>query len=131
MKNIKNSADLDSYIEEKSRECNKKSRQLQITVSVLVNSLKPINLLKQSVRNVLDEENLMEKISTGLLGLGAGYISKKILVGNSESKIRQLLGALLQTEVSASIMSEASLIKIAVPKIKDWIINRLAKRASK
>jgi hypothetical protein len=118
---ITNSAELDALILSKTAECKLNTEQLQQSVSKLLDGLKPINFFKSSVKDVLDEGDLMNKIGSGLLGLGAGYISKRIVVGDSENKVRQLLGALLQTEVSTVVMSEASIIKIVLPKLQHWV----------
>lgn len=55
-------------------------------------SLKPINLLKSFLSKVYHSAEL----KTDMIGMIAGIISKKLVLGSSKSTSRELLGSILQ-----------------------------------
>lgn len=70
---------------------------------VVVESVKPINIVKESFSSLYDSpENKLNlaEMATGFLG---GYITKKIAVGNSNSNIKSILGNVLQYTISTLI----------------------------
>lgn len=58
----------------------------------IIHSLTPSNLIKQAFRNVANKETLISVV-TGLIG---GYLTKKVVAGNSESPLRNTLSTALQ-----------------------------------
>jgi hypothetical protein len=70
-------------------------------------SVKPINLIKSTVQEFTASPELRANIVGNTLGLGMGFLAKKLLVGNSRRPLKRLLGTLIQYGV-ANIVSKHS-----------------------
>ena len=67
----------------------------------IVETLKPANLLKSTVSEVSDSMHFKRNILNIALGLGAGYLSRKLVIGTKGIGIgKQILGSLLEFGVS-------------------------------
>ena len=67
-------------------------------------SLKPINLIKNTFKEMVSSPDFKSNIFKSALGLLTGYFSKKILVGSSHNPIKKVLGTVLEFAV-ANIVS--------------------------
>ena len=76
-----------------------------------IESLKPMNLLKSSFNKIVRSPGLVEKIIDATVGLGAGFLSKKLLIGKSTSILKKLLGNALEFGVAGLITKNSSSIK--------------------
>jgi len=74
-------------------------------------SLKPINLLRSSIRDVDSSIYLIENIIGTAVGLATGYLSRKIMIGNSGNMIRKFFGFLLQLGVTNTVAQNPGTIK--------------------
>ena len=74
-------------------------------------SLKPMNLLKSSFNKVTKTPGLVENIMNAMVGLGAGFLSKKMLIGNSTGILKRLLGNALEFGVAGLITKNSGSIK--------------------
>ena len=63
-------------------------------------SLKPINILKNTLKEVSSSPLLIDNILGSVVGLATGYLSKKIVVGASGNIFRNILGSILQFGVT-------------------------------
>ena len=70
--------------------------QFQLTFE----SLKPINILKNTLKEVSSSPLLIDNILGSVVGLATGYLSKKIVVGASGNIFRNILGSILQFGVT-------------------------------
>ena len=66
-------------------------------------SLKPVNLIKSTLKDIVLSPNLIDRILGNAIGLATGYLSKKILIGTSGNIFRKLFGSILQTGVSGFV----------------------------
>ncbi len=77
--------------------------ELKDQFHVVIESVKPINLVKQSLSSLYNSPekklNILE-LATSFVG---GYLSKKIVVGQSKSMIKNVLGNVLQYGISTVI----------------------------
>jgi hypothetical protein len=74
-------------------------------------NLKPVNLLKSTISEVVSSPFLMDNILVTSLGLASGYLSKKIIVAGSDNKFRKLLGSVFQFGVSNIVTKNPEAIK--------------------
>jgi hypothetical protein len=65
-------------------------------------SLKPINLIKGAF-NKLPMGNIASGAIDATLGVGAGILSQKLLVGKSHNIFRKLLGSIVKIAVARSV----------------------------
>lgn len=67
-------------------------------------SMKPVNLIKSTFREVAASEEIRKQVLSTTIGLAAGFVSKKLFEGASHSPMRKLIGTALMfgiTEVAA------------------------------
>ena len=74
-------------------------------------SLKPINLIKSTIHDIASSPYLLDNILGAVVGLASGYISKKAVVGSSNSVFRKLLGTVLQFGVTNLVAHNPDTIK--------------------
>jgi hypothetical protein len=74
-------------------------------------SLKPANLIANTIKELNTNTDFKGDLLNTTLGLAAGYLSKKVVIGNNSGPLKQLLGTFLQMGVSALITKNADSIK--------------------
>lgn len=79
--------------------------------SAIYESFKPVNLLKNTLKDITSSSSLMSTILSTTLGLAGGYLSKKIVVGSSENVGRKLFGSVVQYGVTNIIAQHPEAIK--------------------
>jgi hypothetical protein len=78
---------------------------------------KPVNLIKDTINNLITTPNLNKNILSTVLSIAAGYASKKIVIGENKNPIKQLLGSLLQMGVTNLVSSKAEGILMGITAI--------------
>lgn len=66
-------------------------------------SFRPVNLLKNTLKDIASSPNLINNVLGAAIGLGTGYLSKKIVVGGSGNILRKLLGTIIQAGVTSAV----------------------------
>ena len=103
MKKFNQNVLLDQKIAELSNRRDLELLDLKNQFNVVIESVKPINIVKQTFSSLYNSPekklNILE-LATSFIG---GYISKKIVVGNSNSMIKNLFGNVLQYGISTVI----------------------------
>lgn len=103
MKKIKQTSLLDQKILALTKKKDYELMDLKNQFNVVLESAKPMNLIKQSISGFSEtpgkKESLLE-LGTSFLG---GYLSKKMLFGRSNSVVKNLIGNVLQYSVSTLI----------------------------
>jgi hypothetical protein len=74
-------------------------------------SLKPVNLLKSSLNDIVSSPYLIDNILSAVLSLATGFLTKKIIVSASGSVFRKLIGSLLQVGVTNAVAQHPDAIK--------------------
>lgn len=74
-------------------------------------SVKPINLIKNTFKEAAASQDLREDIINLSVGLVAGYVTKKIFQGVSDSPVKKLLGTVLQFGITTLIANNPETIK--------------------
>jgi len=87
-------------LENKQRE---EGRMLKEQFNITYDSLKPINIIKSIFKDVATAPGLSTRLLSSTVGMGAGYLVKKIVVGRSHNLIKNLFGALLQYGVTGIV----------------------------
>jgi hypothetical protein len=63
-------------------------------------SLKPVNLIKNALNELVTAPDLKGNLLITGLSLAAGYLSKKVVIGSTRNPLKKILGTLLQVAVS-------------------------------
>lgn len=100
LQKIANTTDLDVAIKRLERKVKVQEADLQDHFHSLLVSLKPTNILKTTIHEVQESTELKHNLFRVALGLGAGYFSKKMVVGKSAGLIKKALGTALQFGVT-------------------------------
>ena len=59
-------------------------------------SIKPVNLLKNTLNDVVSSPLLMDKVLATAIGLATGFITKKFIIGGSDNKYRKIIGSIFE-----------------------------------
>lgn len=95
----------------------------------IVETLKPANLLKSTVSEVSDSMHFKKNILNIALGLGAGYLSKKLVIGTKGIGIgKQILGSVLEFGISNFVAKQSDEMRTS-GKPKKGFFSRLFTKA--
>jgi hypothetical protein len=84
---------------------------LKIQVLHSYNSLKPANIIRNTLHTLSVEPDFKGDLLNAGVSLAAGFVSKKIAVGSTHNPIKQLLGTFLQMSVTHFVAKNADSIK--------------------
>ena len=103
LESIANTADLNIAIKKLERKKMLMEEDLKDHFHVLLENLKPANILKNTLHEVQESVPLKNNLLKIALGLGAGYFSRKLMVGKSAGIAKKALGAALQFGITQFI----------------------------
>jgi len=96
LEKIANTADLDLAIKRLERKKALMEEDLKDHVHVILESLRPTNILKNTIHEVQESTEIKHNLFKVALGLGAGYFSRKLVIGKSAGLVKKALGTALQ-----------------------------------
>ncbi len=111
MENINSVADIKNAIQLLEEEQTVKGEQLKEQLYLTFESLKPINLLKSTIKDISSSPYLIDNILGTATGLASGYLSKRIIVGASGNILRKLFGVVLQLGVTNMVARHPEEVK--------------------
>ena len=103
MKKIHTHTDLQAAIMDLERKKKLEEEGLKEHFHQTVESFRPSNILKNTVSEVAASPTFKHNLLNVALGLGAGYLSKKLLVGKEAGLLKRTLGTALQFGVTSLI----------------------------
>ncbi len=74
-------------------------------------SLKPMNILKNSIGKVVKSPGAVENIIDATVGVGAGLLSKRMIIGKSAGVLKKLLGMAVEFGVAGLVAKNSGSIK--------------------
>jgi hypothetical protein len=111
MQNITSSADLKNAILLLEVEQASNRQLLKEQLNITYESLKPINIIRKTLRDIISSQDLTDNIIGTASGLASGYLSKKIFIGTSGNLIRKLVGSILQFGVTTIVSQHPDTIR--------------------
>ena len=93
---IANTTDLKTAIQRLEARRFLQEQEIKTDFNILLNDLKPANILKNTLHEVQQSTPLKHNLLKVAVGLGAGYFSRKMIVGQSAGFAKKALGAALQ-----------------------------------
>jgi len=111
MQNIKSRADLKRQIQTLELDHAIKGQLLKTEINITFDSLKPANLIRSMLKDVSSTPYLIENVMGAALGLGSGYLTKKMIVGKSDNVLRKLVGTIVQFGVTNIVAQHSETIK--------------------
>lgn len=124
MQKITSTIELKAAIQQLETNQAYEEKLLKKEFNATMESLKPINLLKNSIREVRHSPDLKGDILNAAIGLATGFLGKKILVCATNNPLKKLLGVFLQLGISGIVTMHPEGIKSACMKIVNRIFNR-------
>jgi hypothetical protein len=88
-----------------------KGRLLKDQLFITYESLKPVNLIKHTLKEISSSPYLIDNISGSAMGLLSGFLSRKIFVGTSGNLIKKLIGSVLQFGITNIVAQNSDVIK--------------------
>ncbi|MEO8413806.1 MAG: hypothetical protein ABI472_09110 [Ginsengibacter sp.] len=96
LEKIANTSELGVAIKRLERKRMLLEEDLKDEVHVIMESLKPTNILRHTIHEVQESTELKHNLLKVALGLGAGYFSRKLVIGKSAGILKKALGTALQ-----------------------------------
>lgn len=78
---------------------------------VAYESVQPINLIKSTLKEVYNSNEIREKLITTSIGLATGYLSKTLFEGTSHSPNRKLVGTALMFGITELVANHPEEVK--------------------
>jgi len=101
MQPIKNDHDLQLAILELEKQKTDHGQALRDQWDVTKENLNPMTMLKDGVKELFSAPDVRTGVFKGLLGLASGFVTRKLVVGKSDSMARKVVGTLAQTGVTS------------------------------
>jgi hypothetical protein len=108
---INNSAELKEAIKLLEKQKSIQKERLTEQFHIAYESLKPINILKNSLNKVVNSPGVSDNIIDTSISLGAGLLSKKLLIGKSAGIVKKILGLALEFGVAGLVSKNSDAIK--------------------
>lgn len=80
-------------------------------VSDTYESFRPANIIKNTLDQAWSSPDIKDKIIDSAIGLGTGFITKKILLKNGNTTTGKLIGTVLQFVVAGLVAKKTDVIK--------------------
>lgn len=93
-----------------------------------VEKLKPANLIKSSINDIINSSGLKENILNTVLSLAVGFLTKKAVIGSTHNPLKQVLGVLLQAGVTGAVSKNADGIKSTAIQVIKLFLNKKKKK---
>lgn len=104
-------------------EIKQKSDALKLKEQCLLTyeQFKPLNFIKNTFHDLVKAPEFHGDLLDTSLSIATGYISKKMVIGNTHNPLKKALGLILQIAVTKIVSNHAEEIKQAVGQMWDKI----------
>lgn len=119
MQTVNNTYDLDAAIKKLESKRELMEEDLQDQFHLILEGLKPTNILKNTLHEVQQSTTLKHNLLKVALGLGAGYFSRKLVVGKSAGLVKKALGTALQFGITQFVAKKNGSEKVDRSKKKN------------
>jgi hypothetical protein len=124
MNNITSHSELKNAIQLLEVEQAVKRQLLKEQLNIAYESLKPVNILRKTLKDIASSHDLTDNILGTVSGLASGYLSKKVFVGTSGNLMRKLIGSIVQFGVTTVVSQHPDVIKSLGQSILQYFIHR-------
>lgn len=122
--NISNVKELNAAILHLENKQAQEGVLLKEQFNITYESLKPINLVRNTFKEIVSAPDLKEDLLKTSIGLASGYFSKKIAIGSTNNPFKQILGSFLQMGVTNVVSKNADGIKSKFTDILSVILKK-------
>lgn len=107
MSRVYTSSDLRMEILALEAERRRQEEDLKNSASEALDSLKPVNLIKHAFSSTAKTPGIGKSLLKGALGLAAGFLSKRILIGGSSNVVKKAIGTVVELGVAKAVANKA------------------------
>lgn len=100
MQKISNASELKAYIRELELKTQRQEQALKENALSTAKSIKPLNLLRMGISKASTTPDIKSSAISTFVGLAAGIISRKLVVGRSRNIFKRTLGAAVQAGIT-------------------------------
>jgi hypothetical protein len=122
--NIRSVAELKGAIRILESEQELKGRLLKEHTLVVYERFKPVNLIRDIIKDLFSSSYPVDDISGTAAGMTGGYLLKKLFVGRSSGVFRNLLGYVLQYVSTNYLARNSAIIKAVALSVFDMIFRK-------
>ncbi|MBK9481150.1 MAG: hypothetical protein IPO02_04010 [Bacteroidetes bacterium] len=97
--------------------------EIKLEFSNIYESVKPMNIIKNTLESSLNMPEIKDKLIDSLLGLATGFVTKKILVKNGDTAMGKVLGTVVQFAVAALVAKNSDKLKEVSRNILQYGLN--------
>ena len=130
MQTINSAQELKNKIIKSENDLKIKGQVLKEHFNRTIDALKPVSIIKDTIKDFTSSPFLMSNVIASALGLIGGFVSKKTSNNKSNHPIRNILGSVLQSGVSTFIFKHPSIIKLAGGLIIQYFLSRKISKES-
>jgi hypothetical protein len=110
MQEIKNAIQLQDVIKLLQTQRKEEELVLKEEFSNLFEKLQPINIIQDTVNELVELKSIQTDVIDLGLGTATGYAIRKLIVGEAKNPITQILGRMIEQTVSQKIISNRMVI---------------------
>lgn len=122
MQAINNDASLQQAIYELERQKQNQGVALREQWDYTRRNLSPLTLLKDGVKDLFTSPDVRSGALKGLLSLGAGFLTRKLVLGASPGTVRKVVGTLAQTGATSLAYKGTDVLKDkGAPLLSKWL----------
>ena len=112
---------LKQLIKVKETECAIEGKLLKDHFRLTFESLRPINIIKDTLKDAISSPELKENLVNKTIGFVTGLIAKKVLIGKTHNPLTKILANLFETVVANKVSKNADGIR----SIGNILLNKL------
>lgn len=128
MKNISNAAELQARLIELQIQSNEEGINLKTELSLVMENVNPVHLLANGLKEIIASPEVKNELFSLTLGMSAGYIAKKIVIGNSGNPLHQIAGNVVGMVVSNNVSNNSDKIRsTALLFLNNFLFNKKTK----
>lgn len=98
-------------------------QQFNAQLRVTYESIKPINLIKNSIKDLADSFELKNGLFETIFTIVSGYFAQRMIVSSKSSVFKKLLGVFMQFGVNNIVLKNIETIRIFVTNLIEKIVN--------
>jgi hypothetical protein len=122
-KKVTNAGELSEAIVALELKAAAQKRDIQESFSAVSENLKPLNLVKSGFRSVFSGEH-KEDLVNALIGLGSGFLSRKLILGRTNGFVGKTVGKAIQWGMAGLVSKNAEKIKEKAGELIDRLFRK-------
>ncbi len=103
---------LEARIQELEKVQTRQMAELKMSAVGIIEGFSPSNMLKSALKNVVHSPDLRSSVINTAIGIGAGFLGKKLFVGSSGSIFKKITGTALEFLI-------ANFVRRKIPEMKE------------